>query len=256
MTRNDKSKQKWAGGPITGDNTGVETYDTVFAIAESPMQKGLIWAGTDDGLVQLTQRRRSDVDQRDRRDAGHARVEHHQFDRAVTVRSVDRLRRCRRASPRQHAAYLYKTTDYGQTWKRLDAKLPQDVYLHAVREDPKKKGQLYLGTERGVMFSTDGGETWRDLRLNLPTVAVHDLIVKGDDLVVATHGRSIWILDNLRPVRDFDAAIASSNAAPFSGCRSHPMASQRRRVRRTGGELLESAAWRIDHVLPQGKAEG
>jgi hypothetical protein len=111
--------------------------------------------------------------------------------------------------------YLFKTTDYGQTWKRLDAKLPPDIYLHAVREDPKKKGQLYLGTERGVMFSTDGGETWRDLRLNLPTVAVHDLVVKDDDLVLATHGRSIWIFDDLRPIRDFNASIASSSMHLF-----------------------------------------
>ena len=215
LTRNDKSKQKWAGGPITGDNTGVETYDTVFAIAESPMQKGLIWAGTDDGLVQVT------------RDAGQNwtnitaampgmpewgtvnLIEPSPFDPSIAYVVVD-AHRLDNMRP-----YLYKTTDYGQTWKRLDAKLPQDIYLHAIREDPKKKGQLYLGTERGVMFSTDGGETWRDLRLNLPTVAVHDLVVKDDALVVGTHGRSIWILDDLRPVRDFDAAIASSSVHLF-----------------------------------------
>ena len=93
--------------------------------------------------------------------------------------------------------YLWKTTDFGKTWKRLDGGLPQDVYLHAVREDPKKKGLLYLGTERGVTFSPDDGETWQPLKLNLPTVAVHDLVVKDDDLVVGTHGRSIWIFDDL-----------------------------------------------------------
>jgi len=215
LTRNDKSKQKWAGGPITGDNTGVETYDTVFAIAESPMQKGLIWVGTDDGLVQLT------------KDGGQtwtnvtsampgmpewgtvSMIEPSPFDPSIAYVVVD-AHRLDNMRP-----YLYKTTDYGQTWKRIDAKLPQDIYLHAVREDPKKKGQLYLGTERGVMFSTDAGETWRDLRLDLPTVAVHDLVVKGDDLVVGTHGRSLWILDNLRPIRDFDAAIASANVHLF-----------------------------------------
>jgi photosystem II stability/assembly factor-like uncharacterized protein len=215
LTRNDKSKQKWAGGPITGDNTGVETYDTVFAIAESPMQKGVIWAGTDDGLVQVT------------RDAGQNwtnvtaampgmpewgtvnLIEPSPFDPSIAYVVVD-AHRLDNMRP-----YLYKTTDYGQTWKRLDAKLPQDIYLHAIREDPKKKGQLYLGTERGVMFSTDGGETWRDLRLNLPTVAVHDLVVKDNALVVGTHGRSIWILDDLRPVRDFDATIASSSMHLF-----------------------------------------
>ncbi len=139
-----------------------------------------------------------------------------------------------------------RPTDYGQTWTRLDAKLPQDVYLHAVREDPKKKGQLYLGTERGVMFSTDGGQTWRDLRLNLPTVAVHDLVVKGDDLVVATHGRSIWILDDLRPVRDFDASIASSNLHLFPVADAVRWRLGEQRVRRACGEFPESAARRVD----------
>ncbi|MGE5815408.1 MAG: WD40/YVTN/BNR-like repeat-containing protein, partial [Acidobacteriota bacterium] len=103
--------------------------------------------------------------------------------------------------------YLFKSTDYGASWKRLDAKLPQDIYLHSVREDPKKKGQLYLGTERGVMYSPDDGATWQPLQLNLPTVAVHDLVVKDDDLVLATHGRSLWILDDLSPVREGAAAL-------------------------------------------------
>jgi photosystem II stability/assembly factor-like uncharacterized protein len=215
LTRNDKAKQKWSGGPITGDNTGVETYDTVFAIAESPVQKGLIWAGTDDGLVQLT------------RDGGQTwtnvtaamtgmpewgtvnLIEPSPFDPSIAYVVVD-AHRLDNTRP-----YLFKTADYGQTWKRLDVRLPQDVYLHAIREDPKKKGQLYLGTERGVMFSIDGGETWRDLKLNLPTVAVHDLVVKDDDLVVATHGRSLWILDDLRPVRDFNKEIATSNEHLF-----------------------------------------
>ena len=215
LTRNDKAKQKWSGGPITGDNTGVETYDTVFAIAESPVQKGLIWAGSDDGLVHVT------------RDGGQTwtnvtagmaglpewgtvnLIEPSPFDPSIAYVVVD-AHRLDNLRP-----YLFKTTDYGQTWKRVDAKLPQDVYLHAVREDPKKKGQLYLGTERGVMFSTDGGESWRDLKLNLPTVAVHDLIVKDDDLVVATHGRSLWILDDLRPIRDFDKEIGSTNVHLF-----------------------------------------
>jgi photosystem II stability/assembly factor-like uncharacterized protein len=215
LTRNDKSKQKWAGGPITGDNTGVETYATVFAIAESPKQQGVIWAGTDDGLVHVTL------------DGGQnwtnvtaampgmpewgtvSLIEPSTFDvgTAYVVVDAHRLDNMR--------PYLYKTSDLGRTWTRLDAGLPQDVYLHAVREDPAKQGQLYLGTERGVMFSTDHGATWRDLRLELPIVAVHDLVVKGDNLVVGTHGRSIWILDDLQPVRELSAAVASSDVHLF-----------------------------------------
>ena len=105
--------------------------------------------------------------------------------------------------------YLYATTDLGQSWKRIDGGLPPDVYLHAVREDPKKRGQLYLATERGVMYSPDHWSNWKPLRLNLPTVAVHDLQVKDDNLVVATHGRSLWILDDLQPVRETDARVLS-----------------------------------------------
>jgi photosystem II stability/assembly factor-like uncharacterized protein len=215
LTRNDKSKQKWSGGPITGDNTGVETYDTVFAIAESPRQAGVIWAGSDDGLVHVT------------RDGGRnwtnatakmpglpewstiSIIEPSPFD-AATAYVVADAHRLDNMHP-----YLYKTTDFGATWTRLDGRLPPDVYLHSVRVDPAKRGQLYVGTERGVMFSTDDGATWRDLKLNLPTVAVHDLIVKDNNLVVGTHGRSIWILDDLQPVRDITPAIVTEDVHLF-----------------------------------------
>ncbi len=202
LTTNDKSKQKWSGGPITGDNTGVETYCTVFVIAESPLQKDLIWAGSDDGLVHVTE------------DGGKTwknvtaavpgfpewgtvrMIEPSRFD-AGTAYLVADAHRLDDVKP-----YLWKTTDRGRTWKRLDAGLPRDVYLHAVREDPARAGVLYLGTERGVAFSRDDGATWHTLKLNLPTVAVHDLVVKGDQLVVGTHGRSLWIFDDLAVVRD------------------------------------------------------
>jgi photosystem II stability/assembly factor-like uncharacterized protein len=209
LTRNDKSKQKWAGGPITGDNTGVETYDTVFAIAESPKQKGLIWAGSDDGLVHVTI-----DDGRNWKNVTAAMpgfpewgtvsiIEPSPFDASTAYVVVDAHR-----LDNMHP-YLYKTSDLGKTWKRLDGSLPQDVYLHAVREDPAKRGQLYLGTERGVMFSPDEGQTWRPLQLNLPTVAVHDLVVKDDDLVLATHGRALWILDDIQPIREYTDTIAT-----------------------------------------------
>jgi photosystem II stability/assembly factor-like uncharacterized protein len=209
LTRNDKTRQKWAGGPITGDNTGVETYGTVFAIAESPKQKGLIWAGSDDGLVHVTT-----DDGRNWKDVTSAMtgmpewgtvsiIEPSPFDANTAYVVVDAHR-----LDNMHP-YLFKTSDLGRTWKRLDAPLPGHVYLHAVREDPKKRGQLYLGTERGVMFSTDDGQNWRPLQLNLPTVAVHDLVVKDDDLVLATHGRALWILDDLQPIREYSDKIAA-----------------------------------------------
>jgi photosystem II stability/assembly factor-like uncharacterized protein len=215
LTRNDQSKEQWAGGPITGDNTGVETYDTVFAIAESPRQKGVIWAGSDDGLVHVT---RDDgttwtnvtAAMPDMPEWGTVSlIEPSPFDAATAYVVVD-AHRLDDMRP-----YLYKTADFGRTWTRLDGKLPRDVYLHAVREDPKRRGLLYLGTERGVMFSTDDGATWSSLRLNMPTVAVHDLVVKDDSLVVATHGRSIWILDDLIPVRQWSPKIAADDVFVF-----------------------------------------
>jgi photosystem II stability/assembly factor-like uncharacterized protein len=216
LTRDDKSKQKWSGGPITGDNTGVETWATVFAIAESPKAKGLIWAGSDDGRVHLT------------RDAGGtwtdvtaaipgapklgtvSIIEPSPFDAATAYVVFDNHRLD------DNKPYLYKTADYGKSWKALHGRLDDTVYLHVVREDPARRGQLYLGTERGVMFSTDDGASWRPLRLNLPTVAVHDLAVKDDDLVVGTHGRSIYILDDLQPVRELTTAVTSSAAHLFA----------------------------------------
>jgi photosystem II stability/assembly factor-like uncharacterized protein len=209
LTRNDKTKQRWSGGPITGDNTGAEYYGTIFAIAESPREKGTIWIGSDDGLLHVT------------RDGGKtwtnltpnvpgmpewgtvSLIEPSPFDAATAYLVVDN-HRMDEARP-----YLWKTTDYGKTWKSLTAGLPKDVYLHAVREDPAKKGLLYLGTERGVTVSPDDGATWQELKLNLPTVAVHDLLVKDGDLVLATHGRSIWILDDLTPVREWSATVAT-----------------------------------------------
>jgi hypothetical protein len=112
--------------------------------------------------------------------------------------------------------YLFKTNDYGQTWTNLAAGLPKDVYLHVVREDPKRKGLLYAGTELGIAFSSDeGASSWKQLKLNFPTVAVHDLIVKENDLVVGTHGRSVWILDDLTPLREWSPQIAGADVHLF-----------------------------------------
>jgi len=215
LTRNDPTKEKWTGGPITGDNTGIEFYGTVFVIAESPVTKGLIWTGSDDGLVHVT------------RDGGASwqnvtpsmpgfpewgtvsMIEPSTFDAATAYVTVD-AHRLDDTHP-----YLYKTADYGKTWTRLDARLPQNVYLHSVREDPAKRGQLYLGTERGVMVSPDDGRSWFPLRLNLPTVAVHDLVVKGRDLVLATHGRGLWILDDVTPIRLWADSIGTKDVYLF-----------------------------------------
>jgi photosystem II stability/assembly factor-like uncharacterized protein len=205
LTRNDKSKQRWSGGPITGDNTGAEVYCTIFAVAESPKKKGLLWVGSDDGLVHVSPDGGKTWENVTKNIPGIPTwgtvdcIEASPFDEAVAYVVVDNHRLD------DMRPYLYKTADGGKTWKDLSAGLPHGVYLHVVREDPKHKGLLYVGTERGVRFSLDDGASWKELKLNLPTVAVHDLVVKDNDLVLGTNGRSLWILDDLTPVRKFDA---------------------------------------------------
>ena len=216
LTRNDKSKQRWAGGPITGDNTGVEFYGTIFAVAESPRESGLIWAGSDDGLVHVTRDGGKSWTDVTKNVPGFPEwgtvslIESSPFDAAAAYLVVDAHRLD------DDRPYLWKTSDYGRSWKRLTAGLPQDVYLHAVREDPKRRGLLYLGTERGMMLSPDDGATWQPLRLGLPTVAVHDLVVKDNDLVLATMGRSLWIFDDLTPIREMSARVRDEDAHLFT----------------------------------------
>jgi photosystem II stability/assembly factor-like uncharacterized protein len=215
LTRNDKTKQKWSGGPISGDNTSVEYFGTIFAIAESPKQKDLLWAGSDDGRVHVSPDGGKTWNDVTKNMPGFPEwgtvkcIELSPFDASTAYVVVDAHR-----MDDMHP-YLYKTTDQGKTWTSLSAKLPPDVYLHAVREDPKRKGLLYVGTEHGVSYSPDDGTTWHPLKLNLPTVAVHDLVVKNDDLVLGTHGRSIWILDDLTPIRHMAEAIRGAEAHLF-----------------------------------------
>ncbi|HUI42588.1 MAG TPA: glycosyl hydrolase [Terriglobia bacterium] len=206
LTRNDKSKQGSSGGPLTKDNTSIEYYDTVFSIAESPVRKDLIWAGSDDGLVHLTRdggKSWADVTPKQMPEWSLVSlIEASPNDAGTAYLAVDRHRLD------DHRPYIYKTHDFGKTWTPITAGLPDNAYVHAVREDPKRKGMLYAGTESGVMFSFDDGEHWQSLQLNLPESPVHDLIVKNDDLAVATHGRAFWILDDLSPLRQWTPEVA------------------------------------------------
>jgi hypothetical protein len=217
LTRNDRTKQNWSGGPITGDNTGVEVYGTIFAIAESPKKQGLLWAGSDDGLVHVRDGKETKWENvtPGLKKAGLPEwatvmcIEPSPFDAstAYVVASAHRLD--------DRKPYLFKTTNRGGTWKNLTGKMPEDGYLNVVREDPKRKGMLYVGTERGIVFSRDDGTTWERLKLNLPTVRVTDMVVKDDDLVVGTNGRSIWILDDLTPLRRATPAALAKDVHLF-----------------------------------------
>jgi photosystem II stability/assembly factor-like uncharacterized protein len=209
LTRNDKSKQQPSGGPITIDDTGTEYYDTVFTIAPSPLAKGLIWAGTDDGLIQLTRdegKTWSNVTPKDLAEWSRiSLIEASPHDAGTAYVAVDRHQND------DLAPYIYKTTNYGSTWTRITAGIPDGAFVRAVREDPKKKDLLYAGTERGVFVSFDDGGHWRALQINLPLTPVHDLVIKNDDLVLATHGRSFWILDDVSPLRQFADSVAAED---------------------------------------------
>jgi photosystem II stability/assembly factor-like uncharacterized protein len=217
LTQNDVSKQEWSGGPITGDNTGVEVYGTIFALAESPQKKGVLWTGSDDGLVQVSPdggKTWNDVT------AGLTRkglpkwatvtcIEASPFDGETAYVVADNHRMDDRKP------YLFVTRDLGQTWESLTQTMPDIGFLNVVRVDPTDKNLLYVGGEKGLVFSRDGGRKWERLKLNLPTVRVTDLIVKDGDLVVATSGRSIWILDDLSVLRQAPAGWSKGDARLF-----------------------------------------
>ena len=210
LTRNDKSKQQSAGGPITQDNTSVEYYDTIFAIAESPVDKNLIWVGTDDGIVQVTRdagKNWANVTPRDLPDWSLISIiDPSSHDAGTAYVAVDRHRLD------DFHPYIYKTTDYGKSWTKLVTGLPDTSYVHAVREDPARKGLLYAGTETGIYISFDDGAHWQSLQLNLPVSPVHDLTIHNDDLIVATHGRAFWVLDDISPIRQFDSKLDEKTA--------------------------------------------
>jgi len=208
LTRNDKSKQQPSGGPLTNDITSVEYYDTVFALAESPAKQGTLWAGTDDGLVHVTTddgQHWSNVTPKMPEWSTVDLIEPSPHDGNTAYVAVDRHKLD------DFKAYIFKTTDLGKSWSSIVHGIPDGAYVHAVREDSKRQGLLYAGTELGVFVSLDDGAHWQPLQLNLPVSPIHDLVVKDDDLVVATHGRSFWVLDDLTPLRQLNAQLAQAD---------------------------------------------
>jgi photosystem II stability/assembly factor-like uncharacterized protein len=213
LTRHDPRTLGPSGGPITKDQTSVEYYATVFTIAESPLTRGVIWAGSDDGLVHVT--RNAGQSWKNVTPAGipeWARmsiIEASHFSPGTAYVAANRYQMD------DMRPYIYKTTDYGATWKLITNGIAANEFVRVVREDPEKAGLLYAGTERGVWVSFDDGASWQSLRRNLPIVPIHDLSVREGDLVAGTHGRSFWILDDLSALRQLTPAITAKDAHLF-----------------------------------------
>ena len=214
LTRNDPDKLKASGGPITRDNTGAEVYCNIFALAESPHQAGELWAGTDDGLVHIsrdggaTWREISPPDLPEWALISIIDLSAHQPGAAYLAATRYKLD--------DTCPYLYKTTDYGASWTAISGGIPEHEFTRVIREDPQRRGLLYAGTETGIYISFDDGGNWRRAGGNLPVCPIHDLVVKDDDLVVATHGRSFWILDDLSPLRQTLGEIDDGSAHLFA----------------------------------------
>jgi photosystem II stability/assembly factor-like uncharacterized protein len=206
LTRNDKAKQN--GGRLE------EYYSTIFTIAESRREKGVIWTGSDDGVVQLTRTggrdwqnvtppalqpfSRVNIVEASPHDPGTAYL-------AVNRYQLDDFR-----------PYIFKTTDYGKSWQQIASGIPERSFVRSVREDPARKDLLFAGTETGVYYSLDGGGRWQSLQLNLPAVPITDLAIKDGDLVAATQGRSFWVLDDITPLHTMSAAVTTAAAHLFA----------------------------------------
>ncbi len=209
LTTNDTAKQKSSGGPITQDNTSVEYYCTIFAAIESPYEKDLLWTGSDDGRVNVS------------RDGGKNWSD-------VTPPAAGKLMmwNCIDADPFKKGAayivgtkyklddfkpYIFKTEDYGKTWKEITTGIPSMHFARAIRADKKRAGLLYAGTEYGMYISYNDGASWRPFQLNLPLVPITDMTIKNNDLIVATQGRALWVVDDLTTIQQYDETVLDKN---------------------------------------------
>lgn len=202
LTRNDPRTLQPSGGPITKDNTSAEYYATIFAVSESPITKGVIWCGSDDGLVHITRDGGvtwTNVTPSDMAEWGKVSIiESSPHNSGGAYIAIDNHKN------NDYTPYIYRTDDYGRIWMKIVNGIPQNTFVRVVREDPKKKGLLYAGTEMGMFVSFDNGANWQSLQFNLPIVPIHDIAIKDDDIVVATHGRSFWVLDDITPLHQIE----------------------------------------------------
>ena len=213
FARADKRTMGASGGPITKDQTGVETYALIFTFDESPVRAGVLWVGTDDGLVWVSQNNGATWTNVTPPDIGDftriSVIEPSPFGAGTAYVAANRYQQG------DKAPLLYKTTDFGRSWAKITNGIAPDHFLRVVREDPKRRGLLFAGTERGVYTSFDEGQNWQSLRQNLPLVPVHDLRIKDEDIVLATHGRGFWVMDNISALRQLTPPVVTKRAHLF-----------------------------------------
>ena len=232
LTRNDPEKLRSSGGPITQDNTGVEYYCTIFAANESPLEEGLMWVGSDDGLIHLT--RDGGVNWENITPAKMPKwlminsIEPSPFDPAVCY-VAGTLYKTGDFQP-----YLYKTADYGKTWKKITNGIDKEHFTRVLRADPSKEGLLYAGTETGMYVSFDDGSSWGPFQMNLPIVPITDLTIKDNSLIVATQGRSLWMLDDLTVLHQLNSNTSNAATTLFK-----PKDSYRTQGRSGGSSLTQ-----------------
>ncbi|AMC11719.1 glycosyl hydrolase [Lutibacter profundi] len=232
LTRNDPKTLKASGGPITKDNTGVEYYGTIFAAVESPFEEGLIWTGSDDGLVYLTT------------DGGKnwKNVTPKKMPEWMLINAIEvdpftaggAYIVGTRYKLGDYAPYIYKTEDYGKNWKLLTNGIDAEHFTRVLRTDPKRKGLLYAGTEKGMYISFDDGKNWNPFQLNLPIVPITDLTVKNNNLIAATQGRSFWIIDDLTPLHQINKTLISNDLFMFKPMDTYRMGGSKRKSKTAG----------------------
>lgn len=252
LTRNDPNKLKSSGGPITQDNTGVEYYCTIFAANESPLQEGLMWVGSDDGLIHLT------------KDGGKTwnNVTPAQMPEWMMINSIEPSYEnpavCYIAGTRykmgDYQPYLYKTTDYGQTWVKITQGIPQEHFTRVLRSDPDREGLLYAGTEAGMYISFDDGRNWRPFQQNLPIVPITDLTIKDKSLIVATQGRSLWMIDDLSVLHQLSENTSKQKAQLFAPKDTYRMRGRGGKASKTKGTNLPNGLI-VHYYLPQWNAD-
>ena len=214
LTVHDPKTLGPVGGPITRDMTGTEWYATIFTFAESPVRAGVLWAGSDDGLVHVSQDGGATWADATPKGLGAftrmSILEPSHFDAGVAYLAANRYQQD------DFTPYLFKTADYGRSWTKIVAGIPDAAYTRSIREDPVRRGLLYAGTETGMYWSADDGARWQPLQLNLPRSSVRDIAVHGGDLLVATHGRAFWVLDDISLLRQLGPAVREGSVHLFA----------------------------------------